>query len=30
VVSALWMQPLMGVTLGFIKAVLSPLSFLLR
>ena len=30
VVSALWMQPLMGVTIGFIKAVLSPLSFLLR
>ena len=30
VVSALWMQPLMGATIGFIKAVLSPLSFLLR
>ena len=30
VVSSLWMQPLMGVTIGFIKAVLSPLSFLLR
>ncbi len=30
VVSALWMQPLMGITIGFIKAVLSPLSFLLR
>jgi len=29
VVSALWMQPLMGVTLGFIKLVLTPLSMLL-
>jgi Zn-dependent protease len=26
VVSALWMQPLMGLTLGFIKLVLTPLS----
>ena len=30
VVSALWMQPLMGATIAFIKAVLSPLSFLVR
>jgi Zn-dependent protease len=30
VISALWMQPLMGVTFDLIKLVLSPLSFLLR
>ena len=30
VVSALWMRPLMGATIAFIKAVLSPLSFLVR
>ncbi len=29
VVSALWMQPLMGLTLGFIKLVLTPLRMLL-
>jgi Zn-dependent protease len=30
VVSALWMQPLMGLTYRFIEIVLTPLSFLLR
>jgi Zn-dependent protease len=30
VVSALWMQPLMTATIGFIKFVLTPLSFLIR
>lgn len=30
VISALWMQPLMGVTFDLIKLALSPLSFLLR
>ena len=30
VVSALWMQPLMGMTYRFIEIVLTPLSFLLR
>jgi Zn-dependent protease len=30
VISALWMQPFMGVTFDLIKLVLSPLSFLLR
>jgi hypothetical protein len=29
VVSALWMQPLMGLTLGFIKLVLTPLRMLI-
>ena len=30
VVSALWMQPLMTATIGFIKFVLTPLSFPIR
>jgi len=30
VVNALWMQPVMDLTLGLIKQILSPLSFLIR
>ncbi len=30
VVNTLWMQPVMDLTLGLIKQILSPLSFLIR